>query len=202
MPEFSLDRAREFIATALDAPLFQHVGEPFDDENVVRATTLAQYRKAMRAATWGNVVLRGLNYRASRIIEVYGPEWFQNHNNESVQLITGELDRTPIRDRMDAEWQRLGLPREIDGVVRTQTWAYNHLKSIAYGYGLGFDPDDFFERKFVEAWLLRGHLPCGWKGRLPPEPEVKATPGVIGIRALFAGLSLQDLIGDGKLVVF
>ena len=196
MPQFSVARARKFVTTALDAPLFEHVGQPLEDDDVIRAKTLTQYRNAMKSAAWHKVSSRTLNHHAARIIDVYGMDWFQKRNNKSVKLICEEVDKTTFKSRMNAAWKRLGLPEEIVPFIYPKTWTYNFISLIAYDYALGFGSDDSFKRRYIEPWLLAGHLPCGWKGRVPREP--KTPPGVLP----YAGVSLQEVVGDGKLVVF
>ncbi|QDV87197.1 hypothetical protein TBK1r_62260 [Stieleria magnilauensis] len=67
---------------------------------------------------------------------------------------------------------------------------YNQFSMVAFDHALGFGPEDSFERRFAEPWLLAGHLPCGWKGKVPREPK------------RWSDVSLDDVVGDGKLVVF
>ena len=67
---------------------------------------------------------------------------------------------------------------------------------LADDYALGFTDEDSFEMKYVEPWLLRGHLPCGWSGRVPPEPRVPTG------QLPYAGQPLEAAIGDGKISVF
>lgn len=196
MPRFTITRARRFIQLALDSPLYQHIGQPFEDDSVVRVKTISQYERAMKSKAWDDVSNNTLNHHTARIIDTYGEAWFQNRNNDCVEMIWEEIDKTSFQRRLNRAWKKAELPEEIEPFINTKRWAYNFFSSLAYDHALGFGTEDTFERQYVEQWFLNGHLPCGWKGKVPREPKVKA--GVLP----WAGKSLKRAVGDGQLLVF
>ena len=184
MPRFTMSRARKFIEKALAAPLFEHIGDPLEDDGVVRVKSAAQYKKAMNSASWDLLSDNTMNHHTSRIVAVYGRKWFNERNNECVDMIWDEVDESLFERRMDAAWKRFKLPSD------TKQETYNQFSMVAFDHALGFGSEDSFERRFAEPWLLAGHLPCGWKGKVPREPK------------RWSDVSLDDVVGDGKLVVF
>lgn len=196
MPRFTIARAKRFIKLALDSPLYQHIGEPIDDKTIVRVKSIAQYERAMKSKAWDDVSHNTLNHHTARIIDIYGETWFQNRNNDCVEMIWEEIDKTPFQRRLNRAWKLAELPDEIEPFINAKRWAYNYFSSLAYDHALGFGSDDSFEKRYVEHWFLNGHLPCGWKGAVPKEPKFKP-----GIRT-WSGMSLDRAVGPGQLVVY
>ena len=95
----------------------------------------------------------------------------------------------------DALGFRVGVPSEFPG-ANTKQWANNWFRMIAYDYGLGFDESRSFERRFVQPWLIRGRFPCGWKGKPQRKPDLN------DIASPWHGVTVEDLAGDGQLIVF
>lgn len=194
MPEFSITRARTFLKEALKAPLFEQIREPLVDDSVVQAKTLKQLEKALSSNErfW----IGQSDHHTGMILEVYGWDWFQEHNNACVDAVQAEIDKTDLAARIDEAWARVELPEILGVFTNTKQCANNWFRMIGYDYGLDFDETRSFERCFVEPWLMRGRFPCGWKGK----PQRKAN--LKNIRNPWEGVTVEDFAGDGRLIVF
>jgi hypothetical protein len=181
----------------MKAPLCGHVGEPIEDSNCVSVTNVDQYVRAMQGKAWDKLIgTNALNHHSARIIDVYGMEWFQEHNNDNLEQIWEELEARRVERVLQKVWKRIGIPEDIDPYIDTIQWAYNFISATAYDYALGFGVDDSFHMKYVDRWLMNGHMPCGWSGKVPGEPRTRR--GV----SPYAQKPLQIATGTGKIKVF
>ena len=194
MPKFSIKRARKFLKEALKAPLFQHIGQPLEDDFVIQAKTLKQLEKSLDSNErfWSEQSY----HHTGMILDVYGWDWFQEYNNECVDAVQAEIDKTNLATRIDDAWARAELPEILDEFTNTKQWANNWFRMIAYDYGLDFDETRSFERCFVEPWLMQGRFPCGWKGKPQRKADLK------NFRNPWKGVTVDDFAGDGQLIVF
>lgn len=193
MPEFELSKARTFLESALEFPLFEHMGEPIGSSGVIHAKTIKQLGKALDSNErfWTEQAY----HHTGMILDSFGWEWKQEHNSQCVRSIQSEIDETDLGARIDAAWTRIELPGKL-GYSDTKQWANNWFRTIAYDHALSFDGTRSFERHFVEPWLLRGRLPCGWKGK----PARNAN--LDDIDNPWKGVTVTEFSGDGQLIVF
>lgn len=193
MHKFSIKRVRTVINQMSNAPLFEQMGEDLDDDRVVHAQTLKQLAKALTSNDrfWTDQS----DHHTGMILDVYGWEWFDKHNNDCIQSVQAEIDKSDIPSCIDDAWARVGIPNEFSG-VDTKRWANNWFRMIGYDHGLGFDDRRSFELRFVEPWLVDGRFPCGWKGRPQRKPDLN------NINNPWHGVTVEDLVGDGQLIVF
>lgn len=194
MPHFTITRSLEFLEGVLKAPLFEQMGQPLDDTSVIQAKTLKQLEKAMNSNErfWSQQDY----HHTGMILDVYGWDWFQQNNNECVEAVQTEIDKTELSTRIDEAWERAAIPEKLGGFFGTKQQANNWFRLLAYDYGLGFDETRSFYRCFVEPWLLEGRLPCSWKGKPHRKPNLK------NFNNPWEGVTVRDLAGDGKLIVY
>lgn len=194
MPKFSITRARNFLKRSLKAPLFEHMGQPLDDDSVVQAKTIKQLEKAVLSNDrfWSNMA----NHRTGMLATANGWDWFQKHNNDSVGAVQEEIDKLDFKARIDDAWASADIPEIIGSYTSTKQWMNNHFRMTAFAYALNFDETQSFYRCFIEPWLLQGRFPCGWKGKPLPEPKSKYSVSP------WEKVTVKDLVGDGRLIVY
>ena len=189
--EYDLERGTEYLDRLLELPVYNAIGEDFDDHGTaLRVADNDEYVHAMQETSWLSVTHNALNFHARQIINCYGMDWFQKNNNSRVKEIEREMELRNIRELIESTWSAKGIPEQFGEVWSAQQWTFSFIKTTVYDHSLGFDENDTFGMRFVEPWLLAGHLPCGWYGTVPKAPES------------WAGRPLDHVMGDGCLRVY
>jgi hypothetical protein len=158
------------------APLFQHVGEPIHDPQVV---TVADWPAAMSATEKNSSVNFGtriMNRIFARAIEDRGSDWFNRHWNKMIVPYKKEIER-PLKDVLQKTLRRHKLP------VRFKCWVIGDVLQACLLLEFPDEPSRGWNDRIMR-WYFAGHFPCGYKGRLPgksggrsadelPEPDVE-----------------------------
>ena len=192
MHDFAHDNAQSFLEKIYAKPLFHAMGKPFNDNSVERVRTSAQFLKFIQAPMYSNVGTEANNYVAFLCRRKFGEEWFNKRWNENVSAARRLLDRRKTETKIANAISEHGFTRD-ESVIQM---LYDDLLDVALGRGYGLRKPQSFALTWIEPWLLRGHAPCGWKGRLPalPKAQVGHSP--------YEGLRLDEVIGDGVLRVY
>uniref|UniRef100_UPI00193F482A hypothetical protein n=1 Tax=Roseiconus lacunae TaxID=2605694 RepID=UPI00193F482A len=196
MHEFDREKATNSIEKLMGSAFLQSMGKPVWTDEVVQAKTAKQVVKRSDAPMYGQVCLAASNFQANLMREKLGKDWFNRRWNANVRAADAIVSKfrpaKKIRQQLDAFDIPVKFEIGTDLVFRLT----KDLMMIALSRGYGIPPRNSFAISRFERCFKKGHIPCGWTGRLPSLP--KTPPGV----SSYSGLSLDDVIGEGKLIVF
>jgi hypothetical protein len=143
------------------APLFQHVGEPIANPQVV---TVADWPSAMAAAeknpsvSFGTRIMKRIFARASAD---RGADWFNRHWNKLIVPYKKEIER-PLKNALQRPVRRHKLP------LRFKYWVIGDVLQACLLREFPDEPSRVWSDRIM-GWYLTGHFPCGYKSRLPGE---------------------------------
>ena len=188
-------RVRSFVKSASAARLLKHLGEPVADSSVVTAKDANAAMKAFQSRTWLDLLNRVMNHQIAQVVARCGDEWYQKNYDATCDSINKELQ--PLLKIFDSAWRRNKLPTElgVDGWIKVTRYVHGYFEAIALAYAFEEIITESFACTYLKPWLLKGHLPCGWKGTLPKEPRPRL------YKNPYEGIRLSKVIGDGQLMV-
>jgi len=93
--------------------------------------------------------------------------------------------------------KELGRNGWLKPIRRVRGWFFG----IAYDYAYESAITKSFPRDYLEPWIVAGHFPCGWKGRLPADVMKRSGVGFTITKKRVAA-SMAETFGDGKLIVY
>lgn len=152
----------ELIEKFKQAPWFENVGKPLEDDSVVPVNTWDVAMKLCLSYDWRDDVLLDAKNRLSIILERDHRKRSQDWNK-----IGDEVD-----DRLNSPMEKVarsiiadrGLPKEFEWVIVYTTG----MACIEAEYS-DIVPPAFFMQ--LASWYLAGHLPCGMTGKSPQYVE-------------------------------
>lgn len=164
------------------APLFQHVGEPIHDAQIVTVTDWPAAMDATNKNSSVNFGTRIMGRIQAQAIADRGRDWFNQHWNKMIGPYKKEIER-PLKNVIQGTRRRHKLP------VRFKYWVIGNVLCAYLLLEFPDEPSRAWNDRILR-WYVAGHFPCGYKGRLPGESGGRPVgqlpePGV-----------------DGKLIVY
>jgi hypothetical protein len=206
MAKPKLARTRDFVQKALKAPLFQFIGKKTDDLDldVVYAKSLEEAMSAFQGRMWNDALTRSGNHARAQIAVALGEklplryEYSGRREHEAIQKAV-----KPLHALVDKMWSAHKLPLTIGrgGFLKPREYVKGFFFRIAEAYVYEDVVANSFGQHYLEPALMAGHLPCGWKGRLPAEGIKRSDVGR-AVTEKVAAKTLKEYFGDGKLIVY
>jgi hypothetical protein len=196
-----IPRVRSFVKRTLKLPLFENVGQPIDDKRIVGVRSFEDAFALMEHRTWQTVCTRVGNYTRAQQIVAFGEDWYQRDYNDDIIRIGIEIK--PIYKVIDSFWRKNRLP------INPCESNWFRPKMVVRWFFLQLAIENAFESavtqpfgaNYLEPVLFAGHLPCGWKGRLPSEGIKRSDVG-FSITKKLASKTIQEAYGDGRIVAY
>jgi hypothetical protein len=193
VPKIDLNASARFFDRLARAPFLQRLGEPIKDPDVATVKTWVAVKKSICNRSWINVLNGANNYLVQRMHVGFGGDWINSHLNQTANQLRRQLP-AKVRKAVDRFEKSEGLPEYFSRDV------FGAIEGVALEHALSsLIPHGAFHRNVLEKWFVAGHLPCGWKGRLPKQP--RALDWTLPTEKLSVP-PLEAFIGDGRLIVY
>jgi hypothetical protein len=151
-------RAIEMIEMLKNAPWFEHVGMPLEDDTAVPVYSWGQSMKLCLSYDWKDDVLIDARNGLSMILDRDHTKRYQDWNeiidsiDECLKPAMEELAKLVIEDH--------DLPEEFKQVLVSTT----RMACVEAEYSDIVPPAFFME---IAKWYIAGHLPCGLTEEYP-----------------------------------